>query len=119
MFFLFFKLFGFFHVGQGPKPRKSRAPKGGAPKGGAPKGGAPKGGGGAKICAFFPLPSHICALFVSLWVSSRGILVVFEAPGRSNVHVWSCKANLFLRFFENFKSQSIFPNYDYKFFLKF
>ena len=35
---------------------------------GDPKGGAPKGGG--------PF-----ALFVSLWVSSRGILVVFEAQG--------------------------------------
>ena len=34
----------------------------------------------------FPLPF---SLFLSLsWWSSRGILVVFEAPGPSNVHVW-------------------------------
>ena len=36
--------------------------------------------------AFFP-PAPIFALFVSLWVSSRGILVVF-LKGPSNVHGW-------------------------------
>ena len=71
--------------GGGAKPRK-----GGSPKGGAPQGGAPKGGGGPKFRAFFfPSPTPIFILFFSLWGSSRGILVVFEAPGRSNVRVWS------------------------------
>ena len=61
-------------------------PKGGAPKGGAPKGGAPKGGGpegveGPKFRAFSSLSRHRFALIVSLWVSSRGILVVFKAQG--------------------------------------
>ena len=44
---------------------------------------APKGGEeGPKFCAF-PLSHSIFALLV---VSSRGILVVFEAPEPSNVH---------------------------------
>ena len=88
---------------------KGGAPKGGAPKGGAPKGGGPKGGGpnpekveprrveprrvGAQNFAlFFPSPATKFVLFFPLWGSSRGILVVFEAPGRSNVHVWSSRA---------------------------
>ena len=57
----------------------------GAPKGGVPKGGRPK------ISRFFSLSRHHFALFVSLLVSSRGNLVVFEAPGPSNVHVWSSR----------------------------
>ena len=36
---------------------------------------------GCKISRFFSLSRPIFALFVSLWVSSRGILVVFEAQG--------------------------------------
>ena len=91
---------------------KAGAPKGGAPKGGAPKGGAPKGpegwgpegwgpegwgpegwgpeGWGAQNFAlFFPCPAAKFVLFFPLWGFSRGILVVFEAPGRLNVHVWS------------------------------
>ena len=45
-------------------------------------------GVGTKISRFFfSLPPEISFL-LSLG-SSRGILVVFEAPGRSNVHVWS------------------------------
>ena len=43
----------------------------------------------AQNFAFFSSPARIFALFVSLWVSSRGILVVFEAPERSYVRVWS------------------------------
>ena len=43
--------------------------------------------GGPKFRAFFSLPPFI--LFFPLWGSFRGILVVFEASGRSNVHVWS------------------------------
>ena len=35
-------------------------------------------GWGPKIRAFFPSLASIFALFVSLWVSSCGILVVFE-----------------------------------------
>ena len=38
---------------------------------GVEKGGAQKGGG-PKISRFFPSPASIFALFVSLWVSSRG-----------------------------------------------
>ena len=76
--------------GGGPNPEKS-GPKGGGggPKGGGPKGGGPKGGG-PKAGAFFSLSRHKVRSFLpSLWGSSRGILVVFEAPGRSNLHVWS------------------------------
>ena len=72
---------------------------GGHPKGGAPKGGGPnpeKVGprrvGGPKFRVFFPSPAAKFVLFFPLWGSSRGILVVFEAPGRSNVHVWSSRA---------------------------
>ena len=52
-----------------------------------------------KFCAFFPSPATIFILFLSLGVFScllsslsgsyRGILVVFEAPGNSNVHDWA------------------------------
>ena len=95
------------------------APKGGAPKGGAPKGGAPKGGGsqgfegwGAQLrkkwwfegwgvegwgprrveaqnfALFFSLSRRkICSFLPSLGVFYFG--GVFEAPGRSNVHVWA------------------------------
>ena len=80
-----------------------QAPKGGAPKGGAPtpekwgpegwgprRVGGPEGWarrvgpqrvGGPKFRACFFLSHHHFALFVSLWVSSRSILVVFEVPG--------------------------------------
>ena len=44
----------------------------------------PPSAGPPKILLFF-LSLH--SFFSLLW-SSRGILVVFEAPGRSNVHVW-------------------------------
>ena len=94
-----------FWVGEWVGPRNGGAPegwspqgwsreptKGGAPKGGAPMGAAPKGGG-PKISRFFSLSRphfHYFSLF--LWGSSRGILVLFEAPGPSNVHVWSSRA---------------------------
>ena len=74
---------------KGP-PEKVGARRVGA-KSGSRKGGGPKGGG-PKISRFFFLSRPIFALFVSLWGSSRGFLVVFEAPGRSNVHVWSSRA---------------------------
>ena len=102
---------------EGWGPRRVGPPKGGAPKGGAPKGGAPKGKGpnpekvrarscggpklwgperweperwGPKISRFFfPLPPQFFILFSLSFGLFRGILVVFEAPGRSNVHVWS------------------------------
>ena len=44
-----------------------------------------------KFRSFFSLSRHHFALLVSIWVSARGILVVFEAPERSNVHVWSSR----------------------------
>ena len=49
---------------------------------------ASEGWGGPNFRAFFPLlPSF--SFFFSLWGSSRGILVVFEAQVPSNVHVWA------------------------------
>ena len=80
----------------GPEPRKSGGPKGGAPKGGALKGGGPNGAGPErwepKISRFFfPLPPQFSFFSISFGLF-RGILVVFEAPGRSNVHVWSSRA---------------------------
>ena len=71
--------------------RKVGAPKGGGSKGGGSKGGGPKGGGPKISLFFFPVPPQN-SFFSPLWGSSRGILVVFEAPGRSNVHVWSPRA---------------------------
>ena len=38
-----------------------------------------------KFRSFSSLSRHRFAVSVSLWGSSRGILVVFEAPGRSNL----------------------------------
>ena len=83
--------------GGGPNPEKVGARRVGAqtqkkwegPKGGSPKGGGPKGGRPKISRFFFPSPATKFVLFFPLWGSSRGILVVFEAPGRSNVHVWS------------------------------
>ena len=42
-----------------------------------------------KFRSFFPSPAAKFVLFFPLWGSFRGILVVFETPGRSNVRVWS------------------------------
>ena len=61
-------------------------PEGRAPRWGGPKVWGPKVGG-PKFRFFFPSPAPIFALFLSLWGSSRGNLVVFEAPGPLNVHV--------------------------------
>ena len=41
--------------------------------------------------AFFPSPATVFILFVSVWVSSRGILVVFEAPGLEMCTFWSSR----------------------------
>ncbi len=61
-----------------------------------PKGGASRRVGartvGAQNFALFPLPPQFLFLLPSLVGLFRGILVVFEAPGRSNVHVWSSRA---------------------------
>ena len=95
-------------------PRKGGAPEGWGPEGWGPgrvgAGGAPKGGGPKISRFFFLLPPPCSFFFLSLGIfsclffslrvssrvffplsvgSSRGILVVFEAPGRSNVRVWS------------------------------
>ena len=72
--------------GVGPNPEKSGAPSNGAR---TPKGGSPKGGWAQNFALFFSSPALNFVLFVSHCVSSRGILVVFEALGPSNVHVWS------------------------------
>ena len=42
-----------------------------------------------KFLPYFPLQHPFSLFFFPLWGSSRGILVVFEAPGPSNVHVWA------------------------------
>ena len=65
--------------GWGPGPRKS----------GTRRGGGPEAWGGPKISRFFSLSCRKFHFLLSLWGSSSGILVVFEAPGRSNVHVWA------------------------------
>ena len=39
----------------------------------------------------------IFVLFLPLWGSSRGILVMFEAPGPSHVHVWALQTRTFER----------------------
>ena len=73
----------------------TRGPKGGAPnpeKVGLPKGGALEGWEARNFALFSPSPASPFSFFFSLWVSSRGILVVFGAPGQSNVHVWSSGA---------------------------
>ena len=64
--------------GWGPNPEKV-----------GPEGWGPEGWGAQNFALFFPSPAAKFVLFFPLWRSSRGILVVFEAPGRSNVHVWS------------------------------
>ena len=76
-------------------------PRGWGPEGWGPEGwgperwrarrvGGPKGGKAQNFALFFfPCPAAKFVLFFPLWGSSRGILVVFEAPGRSIVHVWS------------------------------
>ena len=74
--------------GWGAKPRKSGAPKGGAPKGGALRVG-PRRVGAQNFALFFPSPATVVHSFFPLFWSFRGILVVFEAPGPSNVHVWA------------------------------
>ena len=48
----------------------------------------PEGWGALNFALFFHSPAAKFVLFFPLWGSFRGILVVFEAPGRSNVHVW-------------------------------
>ena len=42
-----------------------------------------------KCLCFSSLPSHFRSFPLSLWGSSRGILVVFFKAGTSNVHVWA------------------------------
>ena len=78
---------------EGVGARRVGARRGGAPKGGGPEGvGVPEGVGGPKFRAFFPLSAGNFILSSLSGGSSRGILVVFEAPGRSNVRVWSSRA---------------------------
>ena len=69
------------HQGWGPKTKKK------------PKGGGPELWKGPNFALFFSLfRPYLRSFFLSLWGSSRGILVVFEALGPSNVHVWSSRA---------------------------
>ena len=73
--------------GWGAKPRKSEGPEGWGPKGWGPGGWGPK-----NSRFFFPLPPQFFFFFSLSFGFFRGILVVFEAPGPSNVHVWSYRA---------------------------
>ena len=77
--------------GGSPNLEKVGAQKGGAQKGGAQKGGAPKGGGPKISRFFFPSPAGKFVLLFPLFGFYRGILVVFQASGRSNVHVGSSR----------------------------
>ena len=66
----------------GPPPEgwgpEEWGPKSGGRRSGGPKSGGPKGFAGPNILRFFShLPPPIFTLFLSLWGSSRGILVVF------------------------------------------
>ena len=68
---------------------------GGGGVGWGAEGWGPEGWGAQNFALFFPSPAGKFVLFFTLWGSSRGILVVFEAPGeapgRTNVHVWMCE----------------------------
>ena len=72
----------------GAQTQKKSGPEGWGVEGWGAEGWGPEGWG-PESSRFSSLSHHRFALFVSLWVSSRGILVVFEAPEPSNVHVWS------------------------------
>ena len=72
----------------GPQPRKSGSPKGRGQKW-RPERWEFEGWEAQNFALFFPSPAAKFVLFFPLWGSSRGFLVVFEAPGHSNVHVWA------------------------------
>ena len=63
-------------------------------EGWGPEGWGPEGCEAQNFALFSLSRPHFRSFFfsLSLWGSSRGILVVFEAPGPSNVHVWSSRA---------------------------
>ena len=69
-----------------PNPEKGWAPKGGPRRVGAPNGGGPK-----FRSLFSLIPPQFLFFFSLSFGLFRGILVVFEAPVRSNVHVWSSR----------------------------
>ena len=75
----------------GPKgwgPEGLGARRVGGPKGGG-KGGGAEGWGAQNFALFFLSPAGNFILSYLSGGSSRGILVVFEAPRRSNVDVWA------------------------------
>ena len=75
VFCVIFNCLVFFMQARGPNPEKA--------------GWGARRVGGPKISRFFSLSRHKIRSFLpSLGVFSWN-LVVFEAPGRSNVHVWS------------------------------
>ena len=63
-----------------PEPRKM-----------GPEGVGHRKGWEAQNFALSSLPPQFSFFLLSLGGSSRGILVVFEASGPSNVHVWSSR----------------------------
>ena len=88
----------------GARTQKRWGPEGWGPKGRGPKGGGPKISrfffllpptfsffflSPGVFSSLFSLSGCLLVSFFSLWGSSRGILVVFEAPGRSNVLVFA------------------------------
>ena len=65
-------------------------PEGWAPEGWAPEGWGPEGWGPKISRFFFPSPATVFSFSLSFGLF-RVILVVFDAPGPSNVHVWSSR----------------------------
>ena len=86
------------------EPRRVGAPKGGGPEGWGPRrvGGpnkekvgprrvGPEGWGAQRFALFFPSPAPFSLFLFFSGVFSWNFNGVFEAPGVSNVHVWSSR----------------------------
>ena len=67
--------------------QKKWAPKVGALKGVRGAKGGPEGWGAQNFALFSPLPPQFSFFFFFLWVFSRAILVVFEAPGPTTLKI--------------------------------
>ena len=74
-----FSLEAFFYKKRTEQQEKRVGPR--VPAKWGPEGWGPEGWRLPKFRAVFPSPASMFALFLSLWVSSRGILVVFEVVG--------------------------------------
>ena len=80
--------------GVGPRRVGPRGvgPRGVGPRRVGPRRVGPRMVGAQNFALFFPSPATVFILFSLSFGLFRGILVVFEAPGRSNMHVWSSRA---------------------------